>query len=101
MTRINYAVCIHGWERKWSLISQLFAKMTAFSRLGILQAVTYTVKVVVQKKWREIDTLLLHSTNEKYHIAYLFVPVPMNLDALEGHSPNASRRTFVRHLARF
>jgi len=58
-------------------------------------------KVVVQKKWREIDTLLLHSTNKKYHIAYLFVPVPMNLDDLEGHSPNASRRTFVRHLARF
>jgi len=89
MIRINYAMCIHGWESKWSLISQLFANITAFSRLGILQAVTYTVKVVVQNKWREIDTLLLHSTNRKYHIAYLFVPVPMNLDDLEGHSPNA------------
>jgi len=30
-----------------------------FSRLGALQAVTYTLKVVVSKKWREIDTLSL------------------------------------------
>jgi len=43
--------------------------MTDFSRLGALQAVTYTVKVVVSKKWREIDTLLLHTTNRKYHMA--------------------------------
>jgi len=58
------------------------------------------------KKWREIDTLLLHTTNRKYHMAYQFVPFPMILDGLEGHSPNADlsnaiRRTFVRHLARF
>jgi len=46
------------------------------------QAVTYTIKVVVSNKWRE----LLHTTNRKYHIAYLFVPFPMTL---EGHSPNA------------
>jgi len=31
--------------------------MKDFSRLGFLQAVTYTLKVVVSKKWREIDTL--------------------------------------------
>ena len=48
--------------------------MTDFSRLGALQAVTYTLKVVASKKWREIDTLLLHATNRKYHTAYLFVP---------------------------
>ena len=46
-------------------------------------------KVVVSKKWREIDTLLLHASNRKYHIAYLFVPFPMTLHNLEGHSPNA------------
>jgi len=45
--------------------------------------------VVVSKKWHEIDTLLLHTTNRKYHIAYLFMPFPMTLDDLEGHSPNA------------
>jgi len=38
-----------------------FPKMTDFSRLGALQAVTYTLKVVVSKKWRELDTLLLHT----------------------------------------
>ena len=66
-----------------------FPKMTDFSRLGALQAVTYTVKVVVSKKWREIYTLLLHATNRKYHMVYLFVPFPMTLDDLEGHSLNA------------
>jgi len=40
----------------------------------------YNVKVVVSKKWRETDTLLLHITNRKYHMSYLFMPFPMNLD---------------------
>jgi len=72
-----------------SLIAIVFQKMTDVSRLGALQAITYTLKEVVSKKWHEIDTLLLHTTNRKYHMAYLFVPVPMTLDDLEGHSPNA------------
>jgi len=76
--------------------------MKDFFRLGTLQAVTYTVKVVVSKKWHEIDTLLLYTTNRKYHIACLFVPFSMTLENLEGHSPNAGlinaiRQTFVRH----
>ena len=61
---------------------------TDFSKLGALQAVTCTVIVVVSKKWHETDTLLLHTTNRKYHIAYLFVLFPMTLDDLEVHSPN-------------
>jgi len=36
-----------------------FPQITDFSRLSDLQAVTYTLKVVVSRKWREIDTLLL------------------------------------------
>ena len=70
-------------------IRSCFPKMTDFSRLGTLQAVTCTVKVVVSKKWCEIDTMLLHTTNGKYHMAYLFMPFPMTLCDLEGHSPNA------------
>jgi len=66
-----------------------FPKLTDFSRLGALQAVTCTMKVVVSKKWREIDTSLLHTTHRKYHMAYIFVPFPITLDDLEGHSPNA------------
>jgi len=54
-----------------------FPKMTDFSRLGTLQEVTYTDKVVVSKKWHEIDTLLLHTTTRKYHMAYVFMLFPM------------------------
>ena len=36
--------------------------MKDFSRLGALQAVTYTVNMVVSKKWRETGTLFLHTT---------------------------------------
>jgi len=89
MTRITYAVCIHGWESIYGLQSQPFSKMTDFSRLVALQAVTYILKVVVSKKWREIDTLLLHTTYRKYHMAYLFVPFLVTLDDLKGHSSNA------------
>jgi len=64
-----------------------FPKMTEFSRLGALQAVTYTVKVVVSKKRLEIDTLLLHTTNRKYHMAYLLVPFPVILDTLKVICP--------------
>jgi len=42
--------------------SNCFPKMKDFSRLGALQAVTYTLNMVVSKKWREIDTLFLHTT---------------------------------------
>ena len=50
----------------WSVVfnRNLFSKMKDFSRLGPLQAVTYTAKVVVSKKWCKIDTLLLHTTNK-------------------------------------
>jgi len=34
-------------------------------------------------------------------MAYQFVPFPMTLNDLEGHSPVAIRRTFVRHFSRF
>jgi len=52
-----------------------------------LKAVTYSINVVVSKKWCRIDTLLLHTSNKKYHMAYRFVSSPMTLDDFEGHSP--------------
>jgi len=67
VTRINYAVCIHGWESIYRLSSQLFSKMNDFSRLGALHAVTYIVKVAVVKKRCNIDTLFLHTTNRLTH----------------------------------
>ena len=55
-----------AWKRSWSILE----KKTDFSRLSTLQAVTYTLKVVVSKKWQDRDILLLHTTNRKYHVAY-------------------------------
>ena len=82
---------MHILDGKISMVfnCSCFSKMKDFSGLDALQAVTYIVKVVVSTKWWEIDTLLLHATNRKYHTAYLFVPFPMTLENLEGHSPNA------------
>jgi len=67
---------MYAWMGKYLL----YLITADFSRLGAK---------VVSKKWRETDTLLLHTTNRKYHMAYLFVPFPMTLDDLEGHLPNA------------
>ena len=39
------------------------------------------------KKWCNIDTLLLHTTNKKHHMACRFVPFPVTLNDVEGHSP--------------
>jgi len=66
-----------------------FRKTKDFSRLRTIQAVAYTMEVVMSKIWCEIDTLLLHSTNRKYHMAYLFVPFPVTLDDIEGYLCNA------------
>jgi len=63
--------------------------MKDYSRLRPLKAVKYTVNVVVSNKWCRIHTLLLHNSNRKYHMAYRFVPSPMTLGDLEGHSPVA------------
>ena len=69
--------------------------LTDFSTLGTLQAVTYILKVVVSKKWREIDTLLLHTTNRKYfYLFFLFrnlvkqseMPRPLALTGITAHT---------------
>ena len=65
-------LCVYVDEKVYVVFNRnCFPKMKDFSRLDALQAATYTVKVVVSKKWRETDTLLLHTANRKYHVAYL------------------------------
>ena len=89
MTRITYDMCIHAWESIYGLQSQLFSKNDRLFEVRCPTASHVHRKSGRIKKWREIDTLLLHTTNRKYHMAYLFVPFPVTLDDLEGHSPNA------------
>jgi len=38
---------------------------------------------------RNCFSKMRHTTNRKYHIAYLFVPFPMTSKNAEGHLPNA------------
>ena len=64
-----------------SLIAAVFQKTTGFSRLGALQAVTYTVKVVVSEKWREIrydtiryDTRCCFNVRSKVDMSRLNLP---------------------------
>jgi len=63
----------------WLLILTFLSKTTDFSRLP---SVTYTVKVVVSRKWCKIHTFLLHTTTyfRKCHTAYRLVPFPMTLN---------------------
>ena len=49
------------------------------------------------------DRHIVNRHHGNYHMTYLFMPFPMTLDDLEGlmqDLSNATRRTFVRHLAR-
>jgi len=70
--------------------SNCFPKMKDFSRSGELQACSHVHrKSGSMKKWCKIDTLILHTTNRKHHMAYVFVSFPMTLDDLESHSRDA------------
>jgi len=62
IARINYDV--YTWIKKhtWLVISTVLSKLKDFSRL---QAVTYTVEVVISRKRCKIEMLLLRITNKK------------------------------------
>ena len=69
----------------WSLIATVFQNDILFEvrRPTGSHIHQYIIKVVVSKKRRELDTLLSHTTNRNYHMAYLFVPFPMIVDTLQ------------------
>ena len=92
MTRINYCtLCVYMNGKVSVVINRncFFRKWKTSQGYARLKAVTYIVNVVVSKIWCRMDTLLLHTSNRKYYMAYRFVPSPMTLGDLEGHSPVA------------
>jgi len=66
MARMNYVVCIHGWDfGKVSVVfnRNCFLKMKDFSRLGDLQACRHVHGIRDSIKEIVLDTLLLHTCN--------------------------------------
>jgi len=51
----------------WSLITSVFWKWKTIQGYTSLKAVTYTVNIVVSKKWCRIDTLLLHTHTHPFN----------------------------------
>ena len=56
----------------------------------------YSTNQTTKLRWRSICygpvsvcLSVLHTTNRKHHMAYLFVSFPVTLDDLEGHSRDA------------
>ena len=88
MTRINYAVCIHGWVSICVVNRNCFPKMTDFSRLGALTGSQVYRKSGSMKEMVQDRHVSILDTE-----SYRFVPFPMTLNDLEGHSPVAG---FVR-----
>ena len=84
VTRIDYSVCIHGWESIYVFSRNCFPKMTLFKVMDPTGSLIHPKSGSIRQEWHEIDTLLLHTTNRKYHMAYLFVPFSMTFDDLEG-----------------
>ena len=75
--------------------------MKDFSRLGTLQAVTCTLKVVISKKWREIYTWIWNIIWPIYLCHFQWPWMTLKVIQLMQNLSNAIRRTFVRHLAWF
>jgi len=78
MTRDNYAVCTDGWESIYGLLSQLFSKNERLFKVRPPTGSHVPVKVVVSQ------TLLLHTTNRRCHMVYIFVPFPTQPNPTHG-----------------
>ena len=80
--------------------TQCFPKIRLFKVRHPTDSHVHCKSGIVKEKWCEIDmcyctpnvnrfSKFFHwQTHWKYHMAYLFMPFPMTLDDLEGHSPN-------------
>jgi len=93
--RVCVCVCVVFYD--WPLQHMWVAKNVAYF--------PFNSWVSFQQLCRLLWGFLLHTTNRKNHIAYLFVPFPMTLKTLKvirlmQDLLNAIRRTLARHLAR-
>ena len=93
--RVCVCVCVVFYD--WPLQHMWVAKNVAYF--------PFNSWVSFQQLCRLLWGFLLHTTNRKNHIAYLFVPLPMTLKTLKvirlmQDLLNAIRRTLARHLAR-
>jgi len=94
---LNGCVCVCVVFYDWPLQHMWVAKNVAYF--------PFNSWVSFQQLCRLLWGFLLHTTNRKNHIAYLFVPFPMTLKTLKvirlmQDLLNAIRRTLARHLAR-
>ena len=85
MTRDNYAVCTDGWESIYGLLSQLFSKNERLFKVrpptgSHVHRKSGSIKEMAQGR----QTLLLHTTNRRYHMVYIFVPFPTQPNPTHG-----------------
>ena len=73
-----------NWKVSVALIATIFRKWKTFQGYA-----PYRQSRTPYQRNGARQTLLLHTANRKYHMAYRFVPFPTTLDDLEGHSPVA------------
>jgi len=83
MARIIYDVLICESKRVPGLWFQLQIDNEGRPRC---QPVTYTVNVVISRKWGKNETMLLRTTNKKSFMAYPILPFSVTLSDLQGES---------------
>ena len=69
-------VCIN-WSASVAFNADCLSKLKDISSI---QAITYTLKIVVSDNWCEIDILLLETISTKYDIAFQIVPFAVTLN---------------------
>ena len=83
---VYYLRYLYTWmeKRTWLVISHMFSKTKYFSKS---QPVTYTVNVLIFQKRCQIASLLLPTTNMKWHniMTYGIEAISIILSHLQGH----------------
>jgi len=73
----------------WSLIATVFQNDRLFAVRRPTGSHIHPKSGSIKEMARDRHIVNIYHYNREYHMAYLFVPFPVTLDDLEGHSPNA------------